>query len=109
LYGIYCAKAHKRSEMRNLAKIYGKDWKVHYDLSKRAVMQNFGVMDMKAGAHEIRDLRLTGDLRLSPNFKNKEFKAGGSNDISDHLCGSNSLHSSMRSLTISDSSDSLLS
>jgi len=110
LYGIYCAKAHKRSEMRNLAKIYGKDWKLHYDLSKRTVVQNFvGGLEMKAGihTHDIRDLRMNGDLRVSPNC-NKELKVGGSNDVSDHICGSNSLHSSIQSLTISESSDSLL-
>jgi len=34
-YGIYCAKAHDPKEIRNLVKIYGKNWKRHYDLSLR--------------------------------------------------------------------------
>jgi len=110
LYGIYCAKAHKRSEMRNLAKIYGKDWKVHYDLSKRAVLQNLvGGLDIKAVTNDSRDLKVNRVLRVSPNSKYTELKAGVSNVLSDHLCGSNSLHSSIQSLTISESSDSLLS
>jgi len=32
-YGVYCAKAHHPSEIRNLVKIYGEGWKSHYDLS----------------------------------------------------------------------------
>jgi len=31
-YGIYCAKAHARSEIRCLDNIYGENWKHHYDL-----------------------------------------------------------------------------
>lgn len=34
-YGVYCAKAHKPTEIRNLVKIYGENWKKHYDLSLR--------------------------------------------------------------------------
>jgi len=34
-YGIYCAKAHKPREIRNLVRIYGESWKKHYDLSLR--------------------------------------------------------------------------
>jgi len=34
-YGIYCAKAHNPTEIRNLVKIYGENWKRHYDLSLR--------------------------------------------------------------------------
>jgi len=30
-YGIFCAKAHNEKEIRNLVKIYGKDWKRHYE------------------------------------------------------------------------------
>jgi len=32
-YGVYCAKAHHPTEIRSLVKIYGWDWKRHYDLS----------------------------------------------------------------------------
>jgi len=35
-YGVYCAKAHKPTDIRNLVKIYGKDWKKHYECSDRA-------------------------------------------------------------------------
>lgn len=31
-YGIYCAKAHSPTEIRNLVDIYGEDWKRLYDL-----------------------------------------------------------------------------
>jgi len=34
-YGVYCAKAHNPTEIRNLVKIYGDNWKRHYDLSLR--------------------------------------------------------------------------
>jgi len=32
-YGVYCAKAHNPTEIRNLVKMYGDGWKSHYDLS----------------------------------------------------------------------------
>jgi len=106
LYGIYCAKAHKRSEMRNLAKIYGKNWKVHYDTSKREVLQKFvGGLVGKTALGEDRHFGVRGGLRLP----RQELKYRGSNEMSDCLFGSNSLRSSMRSLTVSESSDSLLS
>jgi len=110
LYGIYCAKAHKRSEMRNLAKIYGKNWKVHYDISKREVLQKFvGGLVGNAALNEERHLRVRGGWKLAPTSKYKELKHGGSNEVIDCLCGSNSLRSPIRSLTISESSGSLLS
>jgi len=34
-YGLYCAKAHQQTEIRNLVEIYGYTWKRHYDLSLR--------------------------------------------------------------------------
>jgi len=34
-YGVYCAKAHNPSDIRNLVQIYGEDWKRHYDLTLR--------------------------------------------------------------------------
>jgi len=34
-YGVYCAKAHNVDEIRNLVKIYGWNWKRHYDLTQR--------------------------------------------------------------------------
>jgi len=33
--GVYCAKAHKETEIRSLVKIFGWNWKRHYDLSLR--------------------------------------------------------------------------
>jgi len=43
-YGVYCAKAHNPMEIRNLVKIYGEEWKTHYDISKqqkeRGVVRN---------------------------------------------------------------------
>jgi len=34
-YGVYCAKAHSRCEIRSLVYIFGENWKRHYDLSNR--------------------------------------------------------------------------
>jgi len=34
-YGVYCAKAHSRVEVRSLVNIFGVDWKRHYDLAGR--------------------------------------------------------------------------
>jgi len=34
-YGVYCAKAHTRCEIRSLVKIYGENWKRHYDIANR--------------------------------------------------------------------------
>jgi len=34
-YGVFCAKAHKPTEIRDLEKIYGENWKRHYDHSLR--------------------------------------------------------------------------
>lgn len=34
-YGLYCAKAHSRFEVRNLVDIFGYDWSRYYDLSNR--------------------------------------------------------------------------
>jgi len=110
LYGIYCAKAHKRSEMRNLAKIYGKNWKVHYDISKREALQKYvGGLIGKAVPNEDRHIRDRGCWSLLPKSKCKDLKQWGYNEAIDCLCVSNSLHSSIRSLTISESSDSVLS
>jgi len=30
--GVWCAKAHKKHEIRSLVDIYGNDWKKHYDI-----------------------------------------------------------------------------
>jgi len=34
-YGVYCAKAHARCEVRSLVCIYGEQWKRNYDISQR--------------------------------------------------------------------------
>jgi len=34
-YGLYCAKAHSRFEVRSLVEIFGYDWSRYYDLSGR--------------------------------------------------------------------------
>jgi len=34
-YGLYCAKAYSRSEVRSLVEIFGYDWSRYYDLSDR--------------------------------------------------------------------------
>jgi len=39
-YGVYCAKAHTRAEIRNLNEIYGVDWKRHYDLAGRVAVRS---------------------------------------------------------------------
>jgi len=42
-YGVYCAKAHSRCEIRSLVYIFGEDWKRHYDLSNRFGFQRIDV------------------------------------------------------------------
>jgi len=43
-YGVYCAKAHNRNDIRNLVIIYGQNWKRHYDLSLRdGIVQTFNL------------------------------------------------------------------
>jgi len=41
-YGVYCAKAHSRCEIRSLVYTFGEDWKRHYDLSTRFGFQRAG-------------------------------------------------------------------
>jgi len=48
-YGVYCAKAHHRFEVRNLVNIFGLDWKRHYDLSGRF---GFRAEDTFSGCNE---------------------------------------------------------
>lgn len=43
-YGVYCAKAHSRCEIRSLVYIFGEDWKRHYDLSNRFGFQRVDVV-----------------------------------------------------------------
>jgi len=43
-YGVYCAKAHTRSEIRSLVDIFGENWKRHYDLSNRFCGQRKDVL-----------------------------------------------------------------
>jgi len=108
LYGIYCAKAHKRSEMRNLAKIYGKNWKAHYDTSKREVLlRPIGSFIPKNLNKGIMHNKLSAVMVFPQNSRLKEYKSEGSNDVSDNICGSNSLPSSIQNLTVSESSESL--
>lgn len=106
LYGIYCAKAHKRNEMRNLAKIYGKNWKMHYEISKREVLQKFLGGLGKAVINECGKPRLTAGLTVPTNSKGKYPRLIGSNDVSDYQFVSPSVNSSFQSLT-SESSDTL--
>jgi len=107
LYGIYCAKAHKRSEMRNLAKIYGKNWKAHYDTSQRELLQRpIGNFIEKSVKKAVMPKKLSPGVVFPSNSRAKEYKIERSNDVSDNVCGS-SLRSSMQSLTVSESSESL--
>merc|ERR1719173_359886 len=39
-YGVYCAKAHTRGEIRSLVEIYGENWKRHYDIANRLKVQS---------------------------------------------------------------------
>jgi len=41
-YGVYCAKAHTRCEIRSLVEIYGEGWKRHYDISDRLKVKSRG-------------------------------------------------------------------
>jgi len=40
--GVYCAKAHRRCEIRSLVEIFGDDWKRHYDISNRLKVKKRG-------------------------------------------------------------------
>jgi len=108
--------------MRNLAKIYGRDWKTHYKVYKRGGLLKFVPgMVRKSVIDDNKYLRVNGDLRtlprnfrgngalrMPPYFKYQDLKAGRFYDVSDHGCSSNSLYS-IPSLTISESSDWLSS
>jgi len=106
-YGIYCAKAHKRSEMRNLVKIYGEGWKYHYDTSRREVFQKvlggFGPRDFTNRGGYFKTIRAA--LPATP--KTKEFMEVGLDGTSDHVCGSSSPVCSTESLSHGEFSDSL--
>jgi len=47
-YGIYCAKAHNPKEIRNLVKIYGENWKRHYNLSLRTKSSSSTIVKAQA-------------------------------------------------------------
>jgi len=109
LYGIYCAKAHKRNEMRNLAKIYGKNWKSHYDISQRELLYRSAkvcsVKNVKTGGRQSKfNPRM---LNVPVNPRVSVSKSGKSNNILENLCGDISLRSSILSITGSESSESL--
>jgi len=108
LYGIYCAKAHKRSEMRNLAKIYGKNWKAHYDISHREdMMRSLNGFIAKPVKKEIKQSKLCSRDVLAPNCRTKVLKSEGSIDVGDNPLGSSSFRSPIQSITVSESSESL--
>jgi len=106
-YGIYCAKAHKRSEMRNLAKIYGKNWKAHYETSHREVLlRSLGGFIPKSVKKENKHSKL-GFRKVFPSHSRvKELKGEESHHVRENLCGSISLRSPIQSLTVSESSES---
>jgi len=94
LYGIYCAKAHKRSEMRDLVKIYGENWKAHYDTSKREIFQRCaGGFVPRAGTNEGRQFN-AGAFSASSTY-GIEAKNAGSSDMSDYIWGGGSLYFSI--------------
>jgi len=55
-YGVYCAKAHKPTEIRNLLKIYGEDWKKHYDLSLREKTDTLSIVKVQGKCIEKSDI-----------------------------------------------------
>merc|ERR1719317_592308 len=103
LYGIYCAKAHKRSEMRDLVKIYGENWKAHYETSKREIFQR-GIVS-RVGRNEDRQLNSGAFVPSSPHVM--EMKNGGSSDMSDYMCGGGSLYFSIENPSVCERSVSL--
>jgi len=46
-YGVYCAKAHNPTEIRNLVNIYGVDWKKQYDLSLREKTETSSIVKVR--------------------------------------------------------------
>jgi len=105
-YGIYCAKAHKRSEMRNLVKIYGEGWKYHYDTSRRDVFQKYvgglSIQEFSKRGRYFQTLRAA--LPFTP--KPKELMEVGIDGVSDHAYGSSSALCSSDSLSPGEISDS---
>jgi len=49
---VYCAKAHKGTEIRSLVKIFGWNWKRHYDLSLREGNESVCTVDKSVGHKE---------------------------------------------------------
>jgi len=64
-YGVYCAKAHTRCEIRSLVEIYGEEWKRHYDISDRLKVKSRG-RPMRASAG-----MATSHKRKSPGMMKK--------------------------------------
>jgi len=94
-FGVYCAKAHKRSELRNLVQIYGANWKVHYDMSKRAIYSNKkGNYPVKITNCESRLCHLqeksAEDDCMIPTCRQKEFMNVVMHEINDYICETNS-------------------
>jgi len=65
-YGVYCAKAHKPTEIRNLVKIYGENWKKHYDFSLRG--KTGSLTSVKAPGRWLKKCYPTQSKRQSAGF-----------------------------------------
>jgi len=97
-YGIFCAKAHKRSELRNLIKIYGANWKVHYDISLREMYSKkignpLPILGKRDEITEGDDITLT----YGEKFMNLV-----QSEIKDYLCAINNQCASVGGETVSN-------
>jgi len=86
-YGIYCTKAHNENEVRNLVKIYGKDWKRHYEAHQsESVKPNKKKVKHEPSKHS--DLT---DSSPSGSVVQDNVKSAGLSDYSSHMYGGSPL------------------
>jgi len=72
---VYCAKAHKETELRRLVKIFGWNWKRHYDLPlescTRSTIKSVSTVDESAGHKELRPYNTEMILKYLEGFPSK--------------------------------------
>jgi len=102
-YGIYCAKAHKYTEIRNLVKIYGEGWKHHYDTNGREAPQWYtGSFAAKDSIMKSRHFDTITKTALSPEAKSEDFMELGFDSMSDYFGESSNTLCSIESLTLGE-------
>jgi len=103
-YGMYCAKAHNKKEVRNLISIYGKDWKRHYEAHQsESVKANKNNANNELSKYsDLSDSSCSSVLRVGDNVKSaglsddpvKANNNKAKHELSKHADLSDSSHSS---------------